>query len=898
MTKQLKGSIQVVGSNATSNGKNIVRSVNGLNFNSNGNLEIDSYTTEEFTKILSVLPISHYGSYNYLPAGVYGSYEGSSDVIAYRYRKLHVEDNGTMTMLRPGTNGSKRGLYYSFHDNILSSTALNKAINTNKEYKPGYFGSTYTAKSVIASDTRVTTGMAFDASNNGYIFISWMGGTLNDSQHVGSIVPASKLLPNGGSVMFVMTGNTEIYFFVNVSSNTNLELELRSVPISQVQSSSTNLTVTEYKNWTINGLDGNLASTNLLLIKLLTSKNAADKPYMLIPAATTNTNPYMGGPDIYAAQNSAGLIRMRVVGDAWCTTALRNTRPKHSYSFVLNPSTKVATLDSGSSIPLTITDTGSGTTLTASGNLISTDPITTLSGMRGNMIYSYYYFENGVVVSAFSQNQGSTIIQRAKYPNVTSVYDTLNVKQHTSTDYLNGEMNYQYGSPVSSLLMSLEWLPNNRYRIFSYGKNWTNSINEFKPGATYSFDSVSLGTIQGFEPTTNRYAISNSIDKRFFISTITGSNVTTNGGVFIENYKTESYVSYDQDLNGTGFMSIDNSLLTSFKKAQLALSTISLDTDNQSSMTLYVPQQTNIPAFAVITSVTATLTNYTRVVEVNVNTRTGNITTLTFKRLVHESSGNFGALAQPAAYGVQYCGVGLTIYDAGTFYFIAGADTYIYKTIGDSNAITWRGKVTKSTSQMDSFIPTSVYQNHVPSSGTLPFAAPGVGFGYINFLTNWQEDAVRMIFQPVGTTLAEYNAWADKGSQILLASQDVAQGFIIYFTEETSVLLSGKSFTMPVQNIDLTKVKANPANSTFYIYVVMDEGLAKYIASEEVIAETGTTAYNTFWIGTVTTNSNQIDKINIIKRSRLDVFGASLEAAGSSFPVSYGLPSGNGIINW
>ena len=66
---------------------------------------------------------------------------------------------------------------------------------------------------------------------------------------------------------------------------------------------------------------------------------------------------------------------------------------------------------------------------------------------------------------------------------------------------------------------------------------------------------------------------------------------------------------------------------------------------------------------------------------------------------------------------------------------------------------------------------------------------------------------------------------------------------------------------MPIQNIDLTTVKANPANTTFNVYVIMQEGIAQYLITEQVIAESGTSAYNTLWIGTVTTNSIQISNI-------------------------------------
>jgi len=897
MAKKILGNLQV-GRYATSQGRNLTRSVEGANFSTSGALEIDSYTQDEFNKIISVLPLSHYGSFNYIPAGVYGSFEGASDVINYRYRKLFVEDDGTLMILRPGTNGAKRGVYYSYLNNVLSTTALNGAINTNKEYKPGYFGSTYTAKYLFATDNRVTAGVAFNASNAQFVFVSWMNGTLNDSQHTGILIPLATIVPSG-TVRFVMAGNTNIYFFTEVSSGSNLAFEIRSIPISQVQSGGS-YTITNYATWATTGFYGTVTnSTALTIIPLLQSATASDNPYMLFPAATTSANPFMTGVDIYAAQNSSGTIRVRFVGDAWCTTPLRNIRPKHTFSFLLNMTAKTATLEAGNIAPLTITDPGSGTTLNVSGSTYSTDPIPTINTQRSNYVMGYYYFDNGTTLAIASPNQGDTLLIRGTYPNATSVYNTLQVRSYpTSTNYTQSNMNYQYGSPVGSNLMSMEWLPSNRYRITSLIGSWINSVNQYVPGATYTFDSVSLGTINGYQPTTNRYASTYDNNHRFFISTINGSTVTTNGGMFIENYKVSSGVTYDADMNSTGSMSIANSLLTSFKNSQLALSTITLDSSNVSSITLYVPQQTDCPAFALITAVTTTQTSYVKVVEVNVNTRTGAITTLTLKRSVYEGSGQFNALAQPATYGVVQASVGLTIYDAGTFYFIGGADPYIYKTTGDSNAITFRAKVTKSTGQMDSFVPTSVYQNHVPSSGSMPFAAPGVGFGYIDYAASWNDDAVRLIFQPCGTTLAQYNAWADVGSPILLASQDVAQGFIIYFTEPTALLLSGKSFTMPIQNIDLTTVKANPANSTFYIYAVMQEGLAKYIASETVIAESGTSAYNTFWIGTVTTNALQIDTITIYKRSRLDVFGTSLEAAGSSIPVSYGLPTGSGTINW
>jgi len=125
-----------------------------------------------------------------------------------------------------------------------------------------------------------------------------------------------------------------------------------------------------------------------------------------------------------------------------------------------------------------------------------------------------------------------------------------------------------------------------------------------------------------------------------------------------------------------------------------------------------------------------------------------------------------------------------------------------------------------------------------------------------------------------------------------------SNGFVVNFTDKIPVLLSGNAFIMQAQTINLTTIKTNPANSLFYVYVNMVQGIAQYLITETVIAESGTSAYNTFWIGRIATNATQISSLSLIKRSRLDVYSPSINAAGSSFPVSTGNPSSTGTITW
>jgi hypothetical protein len=263
-----------------------------------------------------------------------------------------------------------------------------------------------------------------------------------------------------------------------------------------------------------------------------------------------------------------------------------------------------------------------------------------------------------VTIAIGTENLGvsPTLIQRAVYPGATSIYNILRVRQQAnSTDWLSGGMKTAYGSPVGSEVQGFEWLPNSRYKVCSYDGNsvFRNSVNQYVPGPTYSFESVTYGTINGFEPTTNRVYANTGVNDRIFISSISGSTVTTtNGGVLIENIKTSTPLSYDQNMTGTGTISINNTLLTTLKNQRLAAATQPVDTSNQTTITVFIPQQTDCPAFALISGVTPTLTNYLQIIEVNVNARSGTISTLTFKRLVHESAGSaYGGISANATYG-------------------------------------------------------------------------------------------------------------------------------------------------------------------------------------------------------------------------------------------------------
>ncbi|HDS0645088.1 TPA: hypothetical protein QDV94_000806 [Escherichia coli] len=898
MSKKIYGGLDVT-HNVTVNGKRTIQGINEQVFDSNGNLELDTYSRDEVLDIVSMIPISHYGSQNYLPAGVSGDFNGASENQSQRRNKILLENDGTLVLLRSGTNGSVEGLFYSYLANALSVDDMSRTINTSRQYKPGFFGSNRVAIGLYNTDPNILLGRYIDTSNstNG-LFISITNGTLDDKLHTGFFVNQADISPEGGIEYAMMAEDGSIYVFNVLNENNQLQLVVVKVVYNI---SNGTYTATRITGWTTKTFYNTTysAQNNMVITNQVTSTNIADKPYAYVPQNLRGIGIYMTSIDLYVAQQPGTQnFRFRMNGDAWFTMATYNTRPQHSYSFVFNMSTKQCTLDAGNDIgsyqaPLVITDTGSA--LVPTGNVLNNDPLYNHANAR-NIYSSYFYLNSGEAFCTACPNLAEPLLmQKAKFP-IQIVYSMLNVRAVLSTDFKGGIVRPSFGSAVGSFINGVELLPDNSTKQYSRASGsggFRPSYAVHKSTPNFTFKSLSLGTIQGYEPTVERANVDDNANNRIFISSISGSTVTTNGGIFMVGQRYSQSLSYDKNLNGTGIISVTQSVLDNFRNTEYAkvLSDWNLSAQAYRDMTLFVPQQTDIPAFVMLSTITNDYRNYIRIAEVNVNTRVGNITSITFKRLVLENT--YGNNFTPTGNGsIASSSVGLTIYDGGSFYFIGGSDPLSHPTIGNTATHQFRAYVTKSTAQFTSFIITGSHASY--EQGSQPAALPGIGFGIFEPM----DYSNKMTFKKYGTTIADYNNWTAQGSPINVVSQDVAQGFIVYFTEETPVILSGKSFSLPVSNIDLRTIKSNPANTTFYVYVKLEQGLANYYITTDVISETGTTAYNIFWIGTIQTNAIQIETINIQKRSRLDIFGASLESAGSSFPVSYGLPSQTGTINW
>ncbi len=120
-------------------------------------------------------------------------------------------------------------------------------------------------------------------------------------------------------------------------------------------------------------------------------------------------------------------------------------------------------------------------------------------------------------------------------------------------------------------------------------------------------------------------------------------------------------------------------------------------------------------------------------------------------------------------------------------------------------------------------------------------------------------------------------------------------GFRFSIYGPIDLLMAGRKFTMAgIDNFDLTTVKANPANTTFAIYVVMVNGQPEYRIVEDLPANRLAESPTRMYVGYVITNGTTINNRFMTHRDRLDIYFPSTNGAGTAVAATGGQPQTTG----
>lgn len=907
MSKKIFGSAEIKG-NLQINGKYAMRTFNGIAPDANtGDVNYPFYRKAEVDTILGMLPVSRIGTMDYLPINVSGSFIGASNYSYVKYvQPIIVEDDGTAVYLRSGTNGSTYGYYYTYVRNIRSVSGLQQSdvVTTNTEYRPAFFTANQLISQFYASNAYEVLFYQTTGGTSGDTYVLAMtNSTLNQVSHQSAQFALSTFTNFDPINASVVGSNIFIWGKDTTVTNNAYALVLYTVPVASIRAGNINsmTRVTGYNGKTVRNTTYT-NSSNIRIWDMYSSYSSSDPALYTINNNVNYVENWQNLEkyNIYCVPNSNNTI-VRVA--MWFSTrALTNTSVTNmlgsGFSFTYNISTKTITYDQTVGNTISISADAGGTNFTrVDPYQIDTVNITGYGLSLGNT-GSVCQTEDGFLVSnksrwSSSPQYGLSIARVTP----TNTYDSWNLVNRTASRQ-SANINPVFGSAIGENLLGVRFLTKTKLVLACAGteSGSTTSYNSYSTTTlgstrTYTYNSLQHGTLTGYAPQT-RSILGDGANTDQYTAMI--SLIETNGDVssyassFVEGYDKPVQGKYNTStgvfdgtytMTDTVMQNIKNAIISSAGLTGLTKSLITIfyvpDSSFGNSIAV-VKSQSNSNVGSIVTAeVSLTLSSNAitggSVISTNVSTGYNNVTGVDSGRTARRFNG-------------------LTIAKFSGFNYIGVSSIHCFNVPANTTWYCFIGKIKSGTIQSG----RTLQQSYVQSGAYEPGVLPGVGFGIYDH--NWSDIATKSVFGLYGTTEAQMDGLiANTGSvidRIVVASQEVPQGFNVYITQEVPVFLGGIFDKIAPVSYNLTSIQANPANTTFYLYVQMDRATrtASYVISTSLITESLTTCY----IGSIVTGATSIDTITTEKVTRFQTFRPSVTKRGSAIPASTGVPSGTG----
>lgn len=908
--KKIKGNLDSK-SSITGAGSSVVTGLNNVTPDGTGNITYPMVNKNDFTKMLNMLPISRVGTLSYLPMNVSGSFEGGTTM---SYRSCFpglLENDGTLVFLRPGTNGSTINYYYSYVNNALGTSSL-KATHTNK----GYFTSSSDDICMLNSDTQNV--LFYQNQTKGTIGLILTNGTMDQRQHVGATLPVSSMPYYN---QYALKVGTYIYIFSLYSSTINLtsisnfvpnyndqfKILVYRIPVSEIQAGTIN-TIEQISGITGTDMYGNSTNSDgIIIAPKAFSNNTSDQAYAKFgPNIAGGTISGYTSTVLKAVYDGNNSINLCWTSNCYFTNSNQRADSYVSFNTYYNVTAK--------SYSTNLT-TGSGIVATASA---STSPITITNPylITGKQLDGNYdVISDGVQSSIFISDGGYLFtisdkyvlndyyfIIRASIQGFTTKYNALNVRSRTLTSVIKYQQQSSYGSVIGDNLIGaipvsstkIMTASNGTYNGVNYTSSSSKSVADFGTTRTFTYNSVQKGTRTGYAPQVSRAPVTeNGGYLRYgMVSLIDASgNCQAYGTSFVEGFKNTSGTAFNANTRTFGgSLSVQQSAYDNIRNAVISAQNITGYTTTRVAL-YYVPDSSYTSSIGLL------YVTYGTVIRIYIFSCTCTVSSNNITNITYNSFYNMDEIA-PAfsvSSGAEYYKAGLVVAKYSDFTFIGFDGPCSLNIPGDSNERTYAYSAnTSGVVDSTTFLGNNSYHTAQLSSNFWYSAVPNYGFGCFIFGDN--DYGTKLIFRQFGNTQSSYANLKNltNYTDTVVLAQDVAQGFQVYFTEEVPVLVSGSFYKLPISTIDLSTIKANPANTTFYGYVQIVNGVCKYTISTTVLPED----LNTIFFCTIVTDASRISSISAEKVTRFMNYRLSTTNKGSAIPVSTGAPTDSNVTRW
>lgn len=901
--------------------------------------DLDTYADYEFTGKLDGLldingnnPLSFYGDREYLPPTVTGSFESGVNWAPWGYVGMFLEDNGTLMMLRTGTDGVKAGVYYSYLRNALNTSLLSDIVMTNARYQPAYFPAGSVARCVLWSNQDLIIGILHNATTlaiTGY-FVSLTNNTFDQTKHTGIVIPPNTIINpvitgecvlRGQPIGFLKDGT--VYLLVN-KDNVNTRAagwKVYSVPKQNLIDSSYQ-GATPITGWTINrGVAGVVSKTDL---------DYADDKFDLI----TTTHPRMlpqeidrANPPHYARTAENGVMTMLTSQymNVYDTMVLAQYALWHmNYTFVFDPISKVVDMSPYFNSKCVVTLDGNNvwgiSPAPACPYLVN--PQTHLNAYNGQQSTRVYVSENNVVFYyttyvLYTNRQ----LGRASYPANASL-DSILRGEARFTEIQQSAYEGRFASPVSFLPGAVSNFGDLVLTGMNTGWNKQNKVERmwFRAGTNGTFN-YQYGSLQGFNfmgnpPTPDRSWLADypGANKSDMAGTV---NETDASGWLVHQARFENHVwasrlsgsaAISAAMVGSGSVSITPAAFASLEAPLRADLVAQLGapypTADYASLwyEVVVPQRyTDLPAFVYGHYIAADRTTRFFIYTINVNAR-GAVTVASLvpatRKIINSPYGANSAVYISPSVGDSGQ---IAIRRVNSGFLVALTTQYRYTYIGNSMAscmlISWKPgvgwnfpcgydydqqqiSITGFANMSHGLYMLYTTENH---RGTLDCGTKLMG----TLISNGPD--------PDQASLDVYRQRMTNGNYAkIFLSQQTVTAWTVYFADPTPVMIEGQYYELGVYAHYLNA--ATDANKTFYCWAVKLSGVITYYITTNPAIPTGYDA--SLYLGYFTTNSAGLDKVAIEKRVAVGGTLISTVSRGNSIPVTAGVPNTGGRLTW
>ena len=119
-------------------------------------------------------------------------------------------------------------------------------------------------------------------------------------------------------------------------------------------------------------------------------------------------------------------------------------------------------------------------------------------------------------------------------------------------------------------------------------------------------------------------------------------------------------------------------------------------------------------------------------------------------------------------------------------------------------------------------------------------------------------------------------------------------GWAVFFLEEVAVMVQGTLYRATTGTVDLRDIDTDPRNKTFYVYITIEDNVAKYIFSTVKLRR----GIAVMLVAVITTNEKQI--LTLERRTPFVVgdYELSFVREGGIIPISSGFPQDQGVFKF